>query len=267
MLSPLEAREVFHLEFLRAFVRGTKPSTFALKGGSNLRFFFGSIRYSEDMDLDLTETPVKEVSEKVMKILKTPALAATLRSSGIQRIEPPDLAAAKQTETVQRFKVHLITKDGLDLFTKIEFSRRGLDAPFRTESVATALLGRYRLGPLIVPHYLANAAIRQKVRALASRRQVEARDIFDLYTLSTQPEISHPGLWSQIDDAHLSQAMERLFNVSFQEYRDKVVPFLQPEDKKFHDSEAVWDEIRLQVEQLITKGRQGRDRAKKGAGS
>lgn len=253
-LSPLEAREIFHLEFLRAFVRAVKPSSFALKGGSNLRFFFGSIRYSEDMDLDLLGIPVHEVTEKVLRILASPALTTTLRSFGIRGVEPPDPAAAKQTATVQRFKTHLITDAGLDLFTKIEFSRRGLDSPFRPESVAPALLGRYRLGPLIVPHYLAGAAIRQKVRALASRRQVEPRDIFDLYTLSTQPEGADPGVWSRIEKAHLEESRERLFRVSYLEYRDKVVSFLQPEDQATYEGETAWDEIRLRVEQLIAGG-------------
>src|SRR6266545_8301237 len=153
MLSALEAREVFHLEFLRAFTRIAKPAEFALKGGSNLRFFFGSLRYSEDMDLDLQGIPVHELTEKVMKILTSPAIAAVLRTFGIERIAAPDLGTAKQTATVQRFKVHLFTQAGLDLFTKVEFSRRGLDSPFRAEPVAPAVLARYRLGPHIVPHY------------------------------------------------------------------------------------------------------------------
>jgi hypothetical protein len=40
--------EFFHLVFLRALVaRGEDKGLFALKGGSNLRFFFRSVRYSE----------------------------------------------------------------------------------------------------------------------------------------------------------------------------------------------------------------------------
>jgi hypothetical protein len=253
-LSPLETREVFHLEFLRAFVRSTKPSCFSLKGGSNLRFFFGSTRYSEDMDLDIDGVPVHEVSDAVMKILAAPSFAATMRSFGVIRVAPPDLTAAKQTATVQRFKAHLLTDAGLDLFTKIEFSRRGLESPFRPESVEPALLGRYRIGPLIVSHYLGPAAIQQKVRALASRRQVEARDIFDLYTLSTRPEAADPAVWSDIEGALLAEARERLFLVGYPEYRDKVVAFLQPEDQAAHDGEGVWDEIRLRVEGLIAGG-------------
>jgi hypothetical protein len=265
--SALEARELFHLEFLRAFTRVARPAEFALKGGSNLRFFFGSIRYSEDMDLDLQGLPIHEVTEKVMKILTAPALSAVLSTFGIERIGVPDLASAKQTATVQRFKVHLFTQSGLDLFTKIEFSRRGLDSPFRAEPVAPAVLTRYRLAPLIVPHYLAVAALRQKVRALASRKQVEPRDIFDLYTLSTQPEAGHPASWSQLESAQLAEARERIFLVSYPQYRDKVVAFLAPEEQATYESEALWDEIRLRVEGLLAEGMKAQRRAKKEAGS
>jgi len=51
--SSLQVREVFHLEFLRELVKAIPTSAFVLKGGSNIRFFFGSVRYSEDMDIDI----------------------------------------------------------------------------------------------------------------------------------------------------------------------------------------------------------------------
>jgi hypothetical protein len=47
--------ERFHLLFLAQLVRRVKPGLFVLKGGCNLRFFHRSIRYSQDMDLDLGE--------------------------------------------------------------------------------------------------------------------------------------------------------------------------------------------------------------------
>jgi len=265
--SPLEAREIFHLEFLRAFTRIAKPAEFALKGGSNLRFFFASLRYSEDMDLDVQGIPVHELTEKVMKILTSPAIAAVLRTFGIERLAPPDLGTAKQTATVQRFKVHLFTQAGLDLFTKIEFSRRGLEAPLGAEPVSPAVLARYRVGPLIVPHYLATAALRQKVRALASRKQVEPRDIFDLYALSTRPEAARPGTWNQIESAQIAEARERTLQVSYPDYRDKVVAFLAPEEQASYESEALWDEIRLQVEGLLAEGIKARSRSKRGIDS
>jgi hypothetical protein len=47
-LSVRQSTELFHLVFLRALVaKGEDKALVALKGGCNLRFFFGSVRYSE----------------------------------------------------------------------------------------------------------------------------------------------------------------------------------------------------------------------------
>ncbi len=62
-LNPLQMREVFHLVFLGALVRSVPLSAFTLKGGTNLRFFFGSIRYSEDVDLDVSGLAVHILRE------------------------------------------------------------------------------------------------------------------------------------------------------------------------------------------------------------
>ena len=43
--------ELFHLLFLDVFGRKIDKRFYALKGGSNLRFFLRSFRYSEDMDI------------------------------------------------------------------------------------------------------------------------------------------------------------------------------------------------------------------------
>ncbi len=247
----LRRREVFHLAFLRALARSVPLSAFVLKGGSNLRFFFGSIRYSEDMGLDAAGIEVHVLRDKVMAILTSPVLADTLRTYGIERIVPPAISRAKQTETVQRFKVHLITSAGEDLSTKVEFSRRGMDSPLRPEAISASVLAAYRMTPLIVPHYTALAAARQKIRALASRQHVQGRDIFDLYTLSTHPEVANVNLADGLPRSVVRVARERIFAVGYEQYRDTVVAFLGPDDRAAHDSSQVWDEIRLRAVALL----------------
>jgi hypothetical protein len=249
----LEAREFFHLAFLRALARKVPASSFAIKGGSNLRFFFASNRYSEDIDLDIDGVPVHVLKDAVASILSSSGLTDTARSAGIERIRPPDLARAKQTETVQRFKVHLITSAGEDLATKIEFSRRGLDSPIRAEPVLPEILAAYRMAPLIVPHYTAGAAVRQKVRALLTRRQPEARDVFDLYTLSPQPEALVLGDHFTADE--LVRAIDRIDSIEYEHYRDTVVGFLAPDDQERYDKSETWDQIRLAVIEMIEKPR------------
>lgn len=255
MRSPLEFREAFHLVFLRALARSVPLDSVALKGGSNLRFFFGSVRYSEDMDLDAEGIPVHSLTERVMSILSSSVLRSTLRGYGVEQVVAPDLAHAKQTETVQRFKVHLLTTAGEDLFTKVEFSRRGLDVPRKAEAVSAAVLGRYRQPPLIVSHYTAEAAARQKLGALVGRARPQARDVFDLWVLSTHAAARGAG--AALTDEAKAAARDRIFSIDYAEYRDAVVAYLGPEDQAAYDLPDVWDEVRLQALALI-EGTDGR---------
>lgn len=253
VVSPLQQREVFHLAFLRGLARTIPPSSFSLKGGANIRFFYGSIRYSEDMDLDIVTVPVHTLREKVMGILDSSGLSDTLRLYGISRIRPPNLAHAKQTETVQRFKVHLLTTAGTDLPTKIEFSRSGLDTPVKSEPVSPIVLGAYRMAPLIVPHYTADAAARQKITALAQRAIPAARDVFDLHILGTQPEVQRMDLGITLPAAVLHRAKERILELDYDVYRDTVLDFLLLEDRAAYASREVWDRIRLEIVNLLER--------------
>jgi hypothetical protein len=254
MLNPIQVREFFHLVFLRALVRSVPLSTFALKGGANLRFFFGSIRYSEDMDIDVSGLAVHVLCEKVMKVLESSGLVDTLRTLGIEDLRLPDMARAKQTETVQRFKIGLLTSAGEDLATKIEFSRRGLDEGIRAEPVSADVLAVYRMPPIIIPHYVARSAALQKVRALFSRTQPQARDIFDLYLLSSQPEVLEADLGQGLAPSTVQRARDTIYSLGYQQYRDTVVSFLGPDDRMAYDSPQIWDEIRLRVLAMFEGG-------------
>ncbi len=117
-MDSLGLREAFHLAFLRDLVRSVPLSSVVLKGGSNLRFFYGSPRYSEDMDPGARGMPVHVLRDNVMSILASKVLGEALRTFGVQQVVPPRVSSAKQTETVQRFKVHLLTAAGEDLSTR-----------------------------------------------------------------------------------------------------------------------------------------------------
>ena len=246
-LNPVQKREIFHLLFIRALVRSIPLSTFALKGGSNLRFFFGSIRYSEDLDIDVSGLDVHVLLEKVMKVLESPGLLDTLRTFGVEDLRLPDMARAKQTETVQRFKIGLLTSAGEDLATKVEFSRLGLDEGIRAEPVSSSILAGYRMPPVIIPHYVAVSAALQKVRALLSRAKPQPRDVFDLYLLSSQPEVLEADLGQDLGPNAINQIRDTIYTLEYQQYRDAVVNFLGAEDRAAYDSPQIWDEIRLRV--------------------
>ena len=251
MYNSLQQREVFHLEFLRWFGHKADPKHYALKGGVNMRLFFGSIRYSEDMDLDLSRIRVDIIQDIVLKILNTQNFVDNLRPYGIQRVSIPDMVKAKQTETTQRFKIHLATFAGEDLFTRVEFSRRGLKDGIMVSAVPNSILRAYKLIPIIIPHYDALSATIQKVIALASRPAVQARDIFDLYILS--PKITgFEIIRSKAPKKDkLERAYENLFSVTFEQFRDSVVSFLSPDEQASYSSSLFWDEIKLKVANLL----------------
>lgn len=253
MLSPVATVEAFHLAFLRAFAGSVATEYFCVKGGCNLRFFFGSDRYSEDLDLDLGALPVHHIRDRIMSILESGGLQATARTYGIARVRPPNLSKAKQTETVQRFKVHLETTSGEDLPTKIELSRRGMDRPIRAEPVGAEVLEAYRMPSLILPHYAAAAAARQKIGALIGRPVPQARDVFDLYVLSAQPELREMELRREFSQEELRTALANTYSVEYEQFRDAVVSFLSPEHQQRYASKARWDEIRLVTVSLIEK--------------
>jgi predicted nucleotidyltransferase component of viral defense system len=248
--NALQLRELFHIEFLRWLSRKIKPSFYIVKGGTNLRLFFKSIRYSEDMDLDIRGIELFKLKDAVMDILKAPSFAMTLRPFGVNNVIYPDISKAKQTSTTQRFKVHLATYAGEDLFTKIEFSRRASDEEALVQSVDSSILREYRLAPLIIPHYGLLSAISQKIEALACRSVVQARDVFDIYILSSQYNTPENDKLC-VDPAKSRQARKNVFAIAFEDFRDSVLSYLCLDDQSLYNSADAWDDIKLKVSGFI----------------
>ena len=99
--------------------------------------------------------------------------------------------------------------------------------------------------PLIVPHYTAATAAAQKIGALVGRPRPQARDLFDLWVLG--PYVDD---WKNVapsDAETLTMTRDRVFSISFDEFRDAVVAYMAAQDQAVHESRQLWDEIRLQV--------------------
>jgi predicted nucleotidyltransferase component of viral defense system len=248
--NPLQLREVFHIEFLRRFGRMVKAENYALKGGVNLRLFFKSFRYSEDMDLDARAISRFQLKDLVMNILENSAFQDNLKPFGIARVVSPDIARAKQTETTQRFKIHLISSSGEDLFTKIEFSRRGFTGNVVIGAVDDSVLRAYKIAPLLTPHYDNYSAIAQKLRALAGRKALQARDVFDLYVLSSQYAAGGKPAMG-IDSDTFSKAHERVFEAGFERFNDTVVSYLSAGDQAVYGKPGSWEEVQLKTARFI----------------
>ncbi|MCS7150991.1 MAG: nucleotidyl transferase AbiEii/AbiGii toxin family protein [Endomicrobia bacterium] len=245
MYNQLQLREIFHIEFLRWFTRKLKPHYYVLKGGVNLRFFYKSIRYSEDMDLDVQNISVFKLKDIVMDILTSKSFQETLVSYGIQKVVPPNISKAKQTETTQRFKIHLLTVTKEDLFTKIEFSRRGIKEGVVVEALPDSIIRVYKTLPVIVAHYDIYSTIKQKIDALLSRNTLQTRDIFDLFILSSQFSKKESVNFNFAN--RLKKLSDVIIEVSFEQFRDTILNYLPDEERQFYNSAKIWDEIKLKV--------------------
>lgn len=246
IFKPKNQVEIFHLMFLRAFHSQIDLKFYAIKGGCNLRFFFNSIRYSEDLDIDIQTIHKLTLEKKVNKILTSPSLLKLLQRYGINRIEtsPP-----KQTETTQRWKIQLLTeRSDIPLHTKIEFSRRKDKFSSELGDVDIAICQRYRLPPSRLSHYGLNDAITQKILALAHRSLTQARDIFDLYTLLHIQNY----LEIKIDRNSLLKAEESLSKINFDDYKSQVVSFLEEGDQKNFNTKEYWHNITNEVRKYLT---------------
>lgn len=246
MLDDTQIREAFHICFLDRLLKLSDPRLYVLKGGVNLRFFFNSPRYSEDMDIDVLAGSVQTLKENGYKILNDGAFRRSLRIFDIADIEINDPAGAKQTETTQRFRVGLVTPAGHRLPTKVEFSRRKKSADGATEAalIDTEIARTYRKLAFRCPHYTGGAAIAQKLRALAGRPVTQARDVFDLgILLRGGHNPSAP--WSELlaTDQH-AKAIECLKGLTWPDYEGQVVEFLDNDSRQEYGNRGAWDSLR-----------------------
>ena len=249
MISDRQAVELFHLHFVRLLCSGPSKGSFAIRGGCNLRFFFESVRYSEDMDLDVAGLPVHALKEKVSAVLSGPALSLALRSRGITMTS---VGAPKQTETTQRWKIGLSAEGhAVPLHTRIEFSRRPTMEESKVEPIAASILAAYQLMPFLAPHYPLPAALRQKVGALAGRGVVQARDVFDLAVLFARSAGNVEAL--RPIRPVLPKAIERAMDVSYDDFKSQVVSYLQPEHADTYGSREAWDALQVQVVDVLEK--------------
>jgi hypothetical protein len=249
MEPAIQAVEYFHLQVARLLLAGPDKGSFAIKGGCNLRFFFESPRLSEDIDFDVGErVPVHVLKDRMTKLLSGPALTLNLRNRGI---EVASSSAPKQTETTQRWKIALAVQGlALPQPTKIEFSRRATTEEAVLEAIAPSVLAEHQAIAFLAPHYPLGPAVRQKVRALADRREVQARDVFDLGAVLI-PRTGGETSVLQADRSAIKAAMERAMSVSYADYKSQVVSYLHPDYRESMGSPEAWDAFQLKVVEYL----------------
>lgn len=241
--TPQQCIEIFHLLFLRNLESRMPKSFYAIKGGCNLRFFLKSIRYSEDLDLDVKTIAKNTLQKNVNKVLESVSFSHALQVKGMSLTH---VSRPKQTETTQRWKIQIKADSlGLPLPTKIEFSRRHFGKDILYEPIDPELTTRYNLYQILATHYSKSEALKQKFEALLSRKETQARDIFDIHFLMNL-QTSFEKLFSSIKTT-TPRLIELIEGVSFDIFKAQVVAYLIPEYFSYYNSPKIWESVQSQV--------------------
>jgi hypothetical protein len=251
-LSVPQVHEVVQLGFLAGLTQRVSARRYILKGGANLRMFFGSPRSSEDMDFDAIDIPDWQLADGVDAAVRLPVVERILRANGLTIVR---VNSQKQTLTTQRWTIE-VTAPGhrLPVSTTGEFSHRAsaagqIDrarAGSSAEQVSAAIAGRYASPPIILPHYLPTAAILQKIAALALRTINQPRDVFDLALLLARFPAEAPHA-ADVESDMAERAAERATEFDFDAFRDSVLPFIDDPERPFYETPAVWSDMQDRV--------------------
>ena len=252
LLDARQAREAFHLILLDELGGRLSHEHWVLKGGVNLRAFFQSIRFSEDIDIDAVLLKRQAIRKHLREILKSETFLRRIRSVGIQNLLVGDKEISKDSETTLRFNRGVIV-GGVPHSTTVEVSFRVPDARDRSETAAVdssfceTYLG---LGTSVqAPHYVRLSALAQKLDALANRAAVQARDVFDICWLTRVALDRDDRQWvaMRLGADLLQKARERAMEIEYQEYRDTVLDYLDPAESASYAGEDAWIEQQLRV--------------------
>jgi len=245
---PIQHIECFHLVLLRFMESRVERSRWTVKGGVNLRAWFGSLRYSEDLDIDVVSGRSDSLRERMDQVLAARAFHEMLATQGLALTRS---SKPKQTETTQRWKLEVTSSaSSIPLHTRVEFSRRGVQDDFLLEPVRPEVVRPYGVSAPTVNHYTAAAALRQKIRALATRSQPQARDVWDLDHLLRTTGAVLQG--RSAEERRLATvAVERALGIGYDEFRSQVVPFLSPGHQEVFGTRDAWERmVELVVDRL-----------------
>ncbi|MCY3839103.1 MAG: nucleotidyl transferase AbiEii/AbiGii toxin family protein [Gammaproteobacteria bacterium] len=245
-----QQREAFHLVFLERFSKQTDSSLFVLKGGLNLRFFFNSPRYSEDMDFDVLGGSVETLRRNGYRILNDRAFIRSLAAFGITDLLVNDPQSAKHTQTTQRFRARLVTTAGEIWPTKVEFSRRASAGEHLVEPVSPQVVRPYQRLALPCRHYGARSAVLQKIKALADRAEPQIRDAFDIYVLWLGGHCRND-VGESIEPTSRDRALENLLALDYADYEGQVLDYLEADARRRFQGADVWGDINETVLGLI----------------
>jgi Nucleotidyl transferase AbiEii toxin, Type IV TA system len=248
-LTNAQITELFHVAFLDVLPGRLDPARYILKGGANLRYFFESLRYSEDIDLDVNGVEPWSLEAKVDGVLESGAMKVLLRAGGLSIA---DSSKPKQTKTTRRWKVGIEVPGRPELVrTKIEFSNRNGEDRYSFDAIPSRIVDPYALRSPSVQHYTDDAPTEQKVRALTGRPETQARDVFDLDLLLHRRPLA-PG---SVDSEILAKAADIALQLPYDAFRDQVLPFLEPDAVELYNSESAWEQMQTFVAEKLEEAK------------
>ena len=249
--APARVIEGFQAAFLEVATATLPVAEYAVKGGVNMRFFYGSVRSSKDIDFDYLGERFGRWEDRVNALFDGRALDRLLQ---LRRIRITQLnRVKKQTDVTRRWTLVLATETVPDASSKVEFSAReaggGDGAQLETATVDAELARNLGMGRIALQHYRPPAAISQKIRALRQRTHTEPRDVFDLdHLLRRFPEALAV---ASVEPDEIEAAVARAQALTFEEYQSAVVPYLDEELWPVLGSAEAWEAMRVRVVDVL----------------
>lgn len=252
-MPPSAIAEGFHLAFLQALAARANLAAWALKGGGNLRFFYASERFSEDIDIDTFDVEPWTFQDRVDQTLASGLLSRTLGILGsrIDYVNPKE-----RSDTKSKWVLGLRRpSETQPIHTQIEVSHREyLYRDFvKVEPVAQAAVTPYAaaLRRPTFGHYLPRAAVAQKIDALWARSVRQPRDVFDLdFLFRVAPDALSRG---DVTEARLRAAVTRVFEIGHDEYRAMVLSFIGPDALPLYEPVEVWEGMQMTVAERLER--------------
>jgi len=247
----MDLREFFHLVFLRQLSQRLSGRRWAVKGGICLRFFHRSPRMSEDLDLDIEpRIGMDALRNAVETSLEGRPTSSALAAKGISGVRA---TAPKQTRTVQRWKVALLTGGTNPLGTRIEVSRRREDPPFVAGTPGAEILERHALTPFMAHFYGPAEMASQKIAALASPTRTARRDLFDLDHLFTTLMVKPGDLNADRIRGDAATAADKAGGFTYASFREEVLPFLDESMMGLYAHGPAFDALKDRVVAILTR--------------
>lgn len=212
-------REHLQLLFLKYFYSQKETDKIFFKGGTALRFLFGSFRFSEDLDF------TSLVKEKNLKAI----IAKTLKD--LEKEEPGKVIFQQERTIANAFTGRIfqeLKEFKFPLTVRLDFSLR--EKPFHTDISLIETI--FPVGPYPqVSHLTAEELMAEKIRAILMRAR--GRDIFDIwFLLSKKVPINwnlvnkKMALYKNKKNANLQKLIKKIEKIPQEEIKADLAKFL-----------------------------------------